>query len=79
MGMYFEVIKTQGDDKEWHARLRSDNERIVFWTQNYESERDARHACKVAKREALIAKIPKKGKFKTQSEGSPIGDEQPPA
>jgi uncharacterized protein YegP (UPF0339 family) len=69
--MYFEIVKTKGV-KKWHARIRGDNNRIVFWTQNYYSKADAKHACEIVQSGARSANVPLKPTKLTSA--SPAGD-----
>ena len=68
--MYFEIVKTKGARK-WHARIMGDNNRIVFWTQDYTSKESARHACEIVKTAAALADIPEKSV--KEPGGSPVG------
>jgi uncharacterized protein YegP (UPF0339 family) len=67
--MYFEIVKTKGES-QWHARIRGDNNRIVFWTQDYDTKAAARHACEIVQAEAASAAIPDKSL--KEGAGSPI-------
>lgn len=58
MAIEFEIVKTRGEQK-WHARIRSaGNREILFWTEDYEHKRDARHACELIQAGAAAATIP---------------------
>jgi uncharacterized protein YegP (UPF0339 family) len=67
--MYFEIVKTKGE-RQWHARIRGNNNEIVFWTQDYTTKEAARRACEMVKREATAAAIPPKSI--KEPDGSPV-------
>jgi uncharacterized protein YegP (UPF0339 family) len=52
--LHFEIVKTESVGK-WHARIRGDNEKIIFATQLYPSRESAVRAIKDVQRNAADA------------------------